>query len=649
MKSVMEILEEEIINIDKFHSQDGLLKNKIIEAGLKLDEDILEVIIKNEVLCNTFTKEVAGIKIFDKVKFQNVINNKNFLPDSYTIFKNKLGLEDYNGTPIHRKKDVVLTWAYKDCILEGGQSKDEKNRKEIFYNEILAPELRDRIMQPKVLTNFRRYTQTGIEQDVKEIDFENENLIIKGNNLLALSSINKRYNGQAKLIIIDPPYNIGDETFKYNDSFNHSTWLTFMSNRLKEAKDLLAENGLIFVNINTSRNNKGSNIGAPEFAYLNILMDEIFGRENFITQLHWKKKKQPSYLSKVAGVMESILVYAKNESYVGKLILGETTDKTKKIDNATNNISERYIYKGIKYKGESNCVIRRGTYKNKTMTTEFLDDVVVKDGIVQNDFRAIAKFLNTQDEINRFCEEDLIYITKNNSFRRLKDEKELASGKSITDLLLDWGQNQDATEELKVLFDIDGTDKVFDTPKPELLIHNIIACCTDEDDLVVDFFLGSGTTIAVAHKMNRRYIGIEQMNYIESVTVERMNKVIQGEQGGISKLVKWTGGGSFVYCELMELNQRYIDSIRNCSKDEELLQLWEVIKGDQFLNYKIDSKLIEENFNDFKEASFDEKSTFLVEILDKNMLYVNYCDMNDEDYNLSKKDKKINKSFYQGV
>lgn len=378
-------------------------------------------------------------------------------------------------------------------------------------------------------------------------------------------------------------------------------------------------------------------------------MDEIFGRKNFIAHLHWKKKKQPSFLSRVAGVMESILVYSKDETYINKLQIGEQSDETKRIDNASNKAVSMHIESGIRYMGDSNTIIKKGVYKNKTMQTEFLEDVIIENGRTKNSFNAIAKYRNSQEEITKFCKQDLFYITANNSFRRFKTDEELKGGKTITDLLLDWGQNQDATDELRKIFEIDDDTKAFDNPKPELLINNILKASTSEGDLVLDFFLGSGTTAAVAHKLNRKYIGIDQMDYINYVAVERLKKVINGEQFGVSKDVNWQGGGSFVYCELAKLNQNFVDEIEKATTDEEVTKLYADILETGFISYKVNPTDIDTNSEDFIKLSIDDKKKLLMELLDKNQLYVNYCDIDDKTYGISEEDKAFTRSFYEGV
>lgn len=182
-----------------------------------------------------------------------------------------------------------------------------------------------------------------------------------------------------------------------------------------------------------------------------------------------------------------------------------------------------------------------------------------------------------------------------------------------------------------------------------ILPKTIIEVSTKENDIVLDFHLGSGTTAAVAHKMGRRYIGVEQMDYIDTITVGRLKKVIEGEQGGISKDVNWQGGGSFVYCELAKLNQKYVDRIQIAENDKELADIWREIKKTGFISCYVNPQDINPEAEDFKSLSFEEKKRLFVELLDKNQLYVNYCDIDDEDYNISDADKAFTKSFYEGV
>ena len=268
---------EKVLSSDKrFIGEDNqIIKTKVSDAARSNDGELLKALFKNKLLKEVFFTKVDDIYVFDKNKFVWVLESKEFLPDSYTMYKNKIGLVDAINNMISKQQDVSLVWPYKDCVLEGGQTKEDQKRDEIFYNETLAPDQVNRLLALKVLGNAKRYTKDGVEED---IEFnEHDNLIIKGNNLLALSSLLERYEGQVKCIYIDPPYNTSTDSFGYNDNFNRSTWLTFMKNRLKLARKLLSEDGAIYVQLDYHQAH-----------YCKVLMDEVFGEDNFEREIIWR-------------------------------------------------------------------------------------------------------------------------------------------------------------------------------------------------------------------------------------------------------------------------------------------------------------------------------------------------------------------------
>jgi len=294
---------------ERIFADGKLLKNKLTELALKHDQPLIELLLSDEKAKEHFfiewTFKKDKVLVFDKDKFAAFVNNKEFLPNSFTSFKNKIGLMS-NGDYLKEKNDVVLVWAYKDCVLEGGQDKEDQKRDEIFYNEVLAPDEINRLFEEKVFTNFKRVDAKG-EHKLDRFN-ETDNLIIKGNNLLALHSLKKRYHNKIKLIYIDPPYNTEgvDDSFKYNDKFNHSTWLTFMRNRLELAKDLLANNGAIYVQLDYN-----------EVHYCKILMDEIFGGDNFQREIIWRIGWISGYKSASKNWIrnhDSILFYSKDKT-----------------------------------------------------------------------------------------------------------------------------------------------------------------------------------------------------------------------------------------------------------------------------------------------------------------------------------------------
>ena len=297
---------------ERFCTADGqLIKNSIVEAALSLQPNLIKLLLGNDKLSTNFFSDVEGVKVFDKVKFQRFVMNKSFLADSYTAYKNKIGLTDKDGRFISESREVVLSWPYKDCVLEGGQTKEDAKRDEIFWSEILAPDEINRLTGPKTFTGFKRYDKDG-EHTVDEL-LPTDNLIIKGNNLLALYSLRKKYAGRIKLIYIDPPYyfvaNKKEDTFNYNSNFKLSTWCTFMKNRLEVARELLSDDGAIFVQI--------SDDGVGE---LHLIMKDVFnkdGENNFINKITVKTKSPSGFASVNPGVFESaeyILAFAKHKS-----------------------------------------------------------------------------------------------------------------------------------------------------------------------------------------------------------------------------------------------------------------------------------------------------------------------------------------------
>ena len=362
----------------------------------------------------------------------------------------------------------------------------------------------------------------------------NLNYLIKGENLKALKSLLPIYKGKVKLIYIDPPYNTGNDGFKYNDNFNHSTWLTFMKNRLEVAKELLANDGVIFVQIDDN-----------EQAYLKVLMDEIFGRENRNSVICVKVSSESGVkvnVNKPVRVKEYLLVYQKNNQYCyqKQYIENAKFDSNysyfikKKHDDPNQweilNIKKAYydIY-SVQPSDESLYQFQL-KYKNSIFSVRNISDSLkVKFGNDSNQFIIIEKenkktILWKKGEVVFF--ENKVNVLYN---------KECAT-KYLSDIWNNISWHGIANE---------GGVRLKKGKKPEALLQRIIDMATKEGDLVLDFFAGSGTTGAVAHKMNRRWIMIEQMDYIETIAKVRMQKVINGEQGGVSKNHKWQGGGSF--------------------------------------------------------------------------------------------------------
>jgi len=611
----------------RFVDDEGeLVLAAVQDAAWKTDRALVKLLLSDPDIKAVFFGEIEGHWIFEVNKFIDYTAQKNFLDNSYTRFRNRIGLT-IGGKYLRERGEVALVWPYKDCVLEGGQTKEEEKRKEIFFNEVLAQDEINRLFDPKVLTNFVRYTAKGKEKVTGFKRDENgvirENLIIKGNNLLALHALKSQFRGQVKLIYIDPPYNTGNDTFGYNDSFNHSTWLTFMKNRLEVARELLRQDGSIWINIDDN-----------EAHYLKVLCDEVYGRENFVANVIWQKKytiaNDARYFS---DNHDHILVFAKSKLDFHVNGLPRTETQEARYSNPDNDPRGPWMTQPLHAKS--------GTTKGFKYT--------FKNGVEWEPPRGTYPRY-TKESLHKFEEEGRIWFgADGNAVPRVK--KYLSEMSSVTPATL-WfhteaGNNDNARREVLDLIE----DEEFSTPKPERLLQRILQIGSTEGDLVLDFVAGSATTGAVSLKMNRQFILSEQMDYSESITLERIKKVIAGEQGGISKSVNWQGDGDFIYCELMKYNQAFMERIQAAKSSDELVQIWREMAEGSFLNWYVNPEVPDEAVKDFEELGkgengLEKQKRLLAELLDKNQLYVNLSEIDDAMFKVSEEDKALNKAFY---
>ncbi|EAH9136254.1 site-specific DNA-methyltransferase [Campylobacter upsaliensis] len=554
--------------------------------------------------------------IFKLNDFLTFLDLRN-LSGSFTSYTNKIGLGFKTKSFLKTNNEVVLNFAYKDGVIKGGQSKDEDKKNEIFFNEILAKDEIDVLFARKALQNFELIGQGDLKENLN-----NANLLIKGNNLLCLHSLKKKFANKVKLIYIDPPYNTGNDSFNYNDNFNHSTWLTFMKNRLEIAREFLRDDGVIFIQCDDN-----------EQAYLKVLCDEIFGRDNFVATICWEKKGGRQNDAKFYSVNhEYILNYAKKKECFKPNLLERTLEMLQQYKNPDND--PRGVWTSI-------------TLQAKSGTDSMRYRIKFDNGVEwEAPTGTYPRF--SKENLEKLYKENRLWFGESgkNTPRLKKFLSEIKEGVIHNTLLTqdEVGNTQKAKQEIKVLFENDNTT-LFATPKPEALIKRIIEISTQENDLVMDFFAGSGTTLAVAHKMKRRWIGIEQMDYIESITKERLKKVVNGEQGGISKAVDWQGGGSFIYAELMPLNVAYKERIKNINDEKMLDSIYKDLESKAFLDYRIDLDSILKD-KEFKELDLQNKQEALLKILDSNMDYVLYGDIDDRDYAISDETIELNRIFY---
>ena len=717
------------------------------------------------------------ILIFKEQDFITFLKSKSYLLDSNTLFNNEIGFSNKQFL----NENVVLDFPYKDCILEGGQTKDDEKGQEKFFNEILCKDEIKRMLEPKVFTNYERIksdidiinninnNNNNINKDntnyifntdnidnnnlfnkehinntnnidnnlfnkkqlkeninqnklnitnnnkIEEITNNNisssysslyfnrneegtitDNLIIKGNNLIALHSLVEEFRNKVKLIYIDPPYNTGNDSFNYNDNFNHSTWLCFMKNRLEIARELLREDGVIFIQCDDN-----------EQAYLKVLCDEVFGRENFVNNINVKVADAGGYKvlgEKLVKMKEYILLYSKNKKYFTYNRVYKKREKDWDthfnyfFDRKNNKVLPiRQVYNGNFDINDTNFYNFYIQNMNNIFTTSAYKDCEEKE-------KSKTIYRNQMYKIN----EDWFLYNGRLVYFLSKYIKKIDNKLYIVDLIGDlWTDifwNNVQNEE---------GNNFKQGKKPEKLLERIIKSSTNERDIVLDFFSGSGTTGAVAHKMNRQWIMIEQMDYIETITKERLKKVINGEQGGISKSVNWKGGGEFIYMELKKYDYNYklIDKIINIDNDniinnytnnhntinnsknnnnennidnnnntndindtinannnntsntkedlikEELINIFNneiynnINNNKVIINYNIDIIKLKQDI-DKKENSLFLKQDIsdikkrLIEILNKNIIYIPYSMINDKTFNITDEEKIVSREFY---
>ncbi|HGM0712489.1 TPA: site-specific DNA-methyltransferase, partial [Neisseria gonorrhoeae] len=553
-----------------------------------------------------------------------------------------------------------------------------RKRQEIFFNQTLAFDEIDWLFDAKAFSKFSRHTADG-KQPVDEIKRRSdgtpaENLIIKGNNLIALHSLAKQFKGKVKLIYIDPPYNTETDSFAYNDKFSHSTWLTFMKNRLEIAKELLKDDGLIFVQCDDK-----------EQAYLKVLLDETFTRENFINCIAVKMSepsgnKMAHTSHRLPKIKEYILIY-KNKN----IKLNPIREQKSEWDNEYNIFLENFTQEDKKFidlivnSQTENKEINGNTLKEIDILLKKISPISVNQKLAQlnikdnevikwkldNAYRIVRTAASSSvkklaDEKKEICQQQffsviskrdkLLYIVKSDYSKDAKAPRVqvLFAEDYLSISLCDLWTNINTTG-----LEAEGNVELKNGKKPESLIETIIKLATNENDIVLDYHLGSGTTAAVAHKMNRQYIGIEQMDYIETLAVERMKKVIDGEQGGISKAVNWQGGGEFVYAELSPFNETAKQQILACENSDGIKTLFEGLCERHFLKYNVSvnefSQIIEEP--EFQSLALDEQKQMMLEMLDLNQMYISLSEMDDEQFAgcLNDDDKALSRAFYQSV
>ena len=631
MAKFYEILLTVLKSDERFVAEDGtFLRNAVYEAAMKMDQGLIRLLLSNEDTSARFFADVDGVKVFDKMGFAWVINNRQFLPDSYTRFKNKIGLVDESEQMLATSGEVELVFPYKDCVLEGGQTREDQKRQEIFYNETLAPDEVDRLLYPKVFSGAKRYTKDGTEE-ITQFS-ESDNLIIKGNNLLVISSLLKRYEGRVKCVYIDPPYNptSNANTFAYNNSFNRSTWLVFMKTRLQMAKRFLTSDGVLIVAIDKN-----------EQPRLQILIEEIFPEYDVdcITVIHNPR-----------GTIGT------NFSYTHEYAIFVTPKGKKTICSRTLSEDEIEWSPLRNWGGES----LRTDAKNCFYPIIVKDEKIIGFGDVSDDaFHPTSQTEQHGDKYYiypidtkgierkwRYARQTVESIFDLLRVKKTKAGYDIEIGKNFGTYKTVWTDSQfDASGNGTQLPKEGGPNTVFSYPKSR---YTGIECVNsvvkeDKDALILDFFGGSGTTGHAVMEINkqdgghRRFILAEQMDYVETDTLVR----------NLNVLKEIAPESTIAFFQLAKLNQTIVEEIEAATDDAILSDIYGRMVKSGFISYKVNPADIDAAADDYSALALDDKKRFLMEILDKNLLYVNYCDIDDEEFDISDEDKAFTRSFYR--
>jgi adenine-specific DNA-methyltransferase len=654
------LLMERLKDEPNYVSDEGKVKKWVVaEEARKYSPTLIALLLKDEKLRDTFFTEVTGAMVFKLESFLQFIEQKNYLSDSYTRYSQKIGLQ-IGGRFMNQRNEVELVFPYKDCILEGGQTKEDQKRNEIFFNQTLAQDEITQLLEPKVLTNAVRYDVDG-EHEVDSLN-ANDNYLIKGNNLLVLSSLRKKLYAKVKLIFIDPPYNTGSDGFGYNDRFNHSTWLTFMRNRLEAARQMLTEDGTLCMTIDHN-----------ELGYALLLMDEVFGKENLkniITAKRGSVTGAKVINPGVVNLSDYVLIYARNSSaWKPNRVL-----RSKGRDDRYNQFIVNYEkgYKSWTFQSLADAFaysLQTTKEKLKRALGSRYEEKLNKFVIANAD--RVIRFAALDDKNISQAARELKRISKaspNTIFTMERKEKldyYVVNGQLILfakDRLMDIDGVKTFSEPISDIWDDvlpndlhnEGGVIFKKGKKPEKLLYRIMQLTTNEDDLVLDYHLGSGTTAAVALKCKRRFIGIEQMDYGENDSFQRLKNVIGYHKGngieydtrGVSAETGWCGGGSFVYLELKRYNQLFFDEIEKAQTTDELIVIWEQMKARAFFRFNVEMQKLDDDIEGFKALTLEEQKQLLCSLLDMNQLYVNYSDMDDAEAGVTEDEKRITKAFY---
>lgn len=613
---------------DKYFSPDGSIARSAVLDDLELnDKELIGAIINNKYFQENYSVPFKNSFIFNGDEFKTALSQREYVYDGLTNYRNQIGLSVLRR-PLDSfaNENIELDFPYKDTVLKAGMDKsDAKRSTEPYLNKIIAKDEINSLVEPKAFRNTKVFG---------DVDAANPNLLIKGNNLIALYSLDKRYSDAVKLIYVDVPYYFKEQketdSFLYNSNFKLSTWLVFMENRLQEAFKLLKDDGSIWIHV-----------GEDGMHYLKVLCDQIFSPENYVGTLPRKTRDGKSDVPfNFSQDFDWLLVYTKStnpeDTIVGRKIQRKYYE-TPDFPGRKWRTADATTQKTIKERPNSDFTMVNPKTGKEYPVNPDRSWAVTKD-----------TFQEWYDRGGIGFPDDYDFMKGHRPFRRVfKDEDDKKDKLSYvsSDLLL--------KDFIKTLLAKSKTTKKdeyvkkqqFNYAKPEELMKQIISVTTKEGDYVMDFFSGSGTTAAAALKMNRRFIAVEQIDEQLQLSKKRLNSVVKNEdKGGISKEVDWKGGSGFIYTELASKKENLIDQINAATTIDELTQIAKLI-GDDDYQLNIDINKVWQNLD---QVTVNDVKNAMVDILEPAQLYVSALNADDPEEHISEKDRNFTKAFYAG-
>ena len=664
-------IEDLLKTIPEFVTEEKELRyNKIKEAAENGNPVLLEPMMKDAKIKAAFFTPILDSFVFKTKDFKEFLDYSSSNNSYSQYLGKKIGLYCGDSALVDRN-EVVLNFPFKDCVLEGGQRKEdgidkyfkydeqkndyvetEDKRREVFFNEVLAKDEIDNLFEPKALCKVKRYESgekptetTHFNRDIDvnkkrglSEDTITDNLIIKGNNLLALHSLKKEFEGKIKLIYIDPPYNTKNptaDTFIYNNTFKNSSWLTFMQNRLIVARELLTEDGALIIAIDEN-----------EHSYLGVLLHNLFDDKYEIHNI--------AIVHNPRGVQGTNFSYTNEFAYF-IIPKGKKTIVDRKIANDEIDWSNLRNWGTESERTDAKNCFYPIIVDKKTLEIigfgDVSEDTYHPNGT--NVLRANKVYIYPVDSKGverkwRYARQSVESIKHLLRAREKCGVIDIEIGKDFGQFKTVWANPMyDANEYgTKIVKDL-VPDCKFSFPKSLWNVYDCLYAVVgkDKNAIVLDFFGGSGTTAHAVMELNkidkgdRQFIITEQMDYINTVTVPRVQEVIKREKIG-----------SFVYMELAEKNEKAMRLISACKDLKELEKVFMTLCEKYFLHYnaRVNEFInITSKEEEFKNLSLKKQKEIFMRMLDLNQLYVNVSDRNDKDSGLTKNDIAATEDFYR--